>query len=94
MACDDFLTKMLWKNIIVSGGSTVIPGFADRLKADIEKRAPEAVRKDIQIVQDSQRKLSAWIGASMLASLNTFDMLKVSRQEFLESESLLHRKYF
>jgi actin-related protein len=49
---------------------------------------------EIEVIQDSQRRNAAWIGGSMFASLPTFAMMKVTKQEFEENPQNIHKKYF
>ncbi|KVH92045.1 actin-66-like isoform X2 [Cynara cardunculus var. scolymus] len=67
----------LFNNIILTGGSTMLPGFADRMEKEItvldrqEKKCPLTdLRK--RIIATPERRWSAWIGGSMLACLSTF----------------------
>ena len=60
----------LLKNIIMSGGSTMYEGIADRLKSEIANLAPAG--SEIRIVAAPDRKYAVWKGASTLASLSTF----------------------
>lgn len=58
--------KHLYSNIIVSGGTTVLQNFPERLKKEIEGSVPHVNAK---IVAAEDRKFSTWIGASILGSI-------------------------
>jgi actin len=60
----------LCKNIILSGGSTMYEGIADRIKSEISALAPDG--SQIRVVATADRKYAVWKGASTLASLSTF----------------------
>lgn len=45
-------------------------GLADRMKAEISKLAPSAMR--VKVIATADRRFSVWIGGSILASLSTF----------------------
>ncbi|KAI8597652.1 actin family [Dissophora ornata] len=80
-------------NIVMSGGTTMYPGIADRMQKEITSLAPSRIK--VNVVAPEQRKYSVWIGGSILASLSTFQCLWMSRLEYDESgPSLVHRKCF
>ncbi|KAF4353066.1 hypothetical protein F8388_016911 [Cannabis sativa] len=70
MKCDVDIRKDLYGNIVLSGGSTMFPGIADRMSKEITALAPSSVK--IKVVAPPERKYSVWIGGSILASLSTF----------------------
>jgi actin beta/gamma 1 len=93
MKCDVDIRKDLYANIVLSGGTTMYEGIADRMKAEIMKLAPNSMT--IKIVAPAERKYSVWIGGSILASLSTFQQMWISKQEYDESgPSIVHRKCF
>ncbi|GBG88972.1 hypothetical protein CBR_g48582 [Chara braunii] len=93
MKCDVDIRKDLYANIVLSGGSTMFPGIADRMSKEITAAAPAAVK--IKVVAPPERKYSVWIGGSILASLSTFQQMWISKQEFEESgPPIVHRKCF
>ena len=76
--------KILSNNIVLSGGSTLLHGFADRLRKElilcssfrglidkeITGRVP--ILKDINVLALPGREYGPWIGGSKLATLDTF----------------------
>lgn len=81
----------LSKNVILSGGSTMYEGLADRLKAEIEALAPAGA--EIRIIATQDRKYAVWKGASTLASLSSFGASWISREEYEEhGAGIVHRK--
>jgi actin-related protein len=93
MKCDVDIRKDLYANIVMSGGTTMYPGIADRMQKEITALAPSSMK--IKIVAPPERKYSVWIGGSILASLSTFQQMWVSKQEYDESgPSIVHRKCF
>ena len=84
------LRSTLFSNVVLSGGSTMLPGLGDRLLYEVRSRAPE--RTKIRISAPPERRESAWVGGSILASLATFKNMWVSRKEYEEvGSSILHR---
>ena len=93
MKCDVDIRKDLLGNIIVGGASTLFPGFADRLQKEVIALAPSTMK--VRVIAPPERKYSAWIGGSILASLSTFQQMWISKEEYDESgPSVVHRKCF
>ncbi|KAF4320692.1 hypothetical protein BBO99_00005003 [Phytophthora kernoviae] len=91
MKSDMDLRKTLFSQIILSGGSTLFPGFGDRLLAEVRKKAPKDIK--IRISAPPTRVYSTWIGGSILASLATFKNMWITKSEYEEyGASILHRK--
>jgi len=89
--CDADIRKQLYENIVLSGGSTMFPGFADRMKKEVSALAPPT--HTVKIVAPPERKYSVWIGGSTLSSLSTFQEKWISRQEYYESGAeIVHTK--
>jgi actin beta/gamma 1 len=93
MKCDVDIRKDLYGNIVLSGGTTMYPGIADRMKKEITNLAPNTIKT--KIVAPPERKYSVWIGGSILASLSTFQQMWISKQEYDEAgPPIVHRKCF
>jgi actin, other eukaryote len=73
MKCDVDIRKDLYSNIVLSGGTTMFPGIADRMSKEITALAPSSMK--IKVVAPPERKYSVWIGGSILASLSTFQQV-------------------
>ncbi|CAL1526472.1 unnamed protein product [Lymnaea stagnalis] len=87
------LRKTLYSNIVLSGGSTLFKGFGDRLLSEVKKLSPRDVK--LRISAPQERLYSTWIGGSILASLDTFRKMWVSKREYHEDGvKALHRKTF
>uniref|UniRef100_A0A0N5AGG3 Actin n=1 Tax=Syphacia muris TaxID=451379 RepID=A0A0N5AGG3_9BILA len=93
MKCDVDIRKDLYANIVLSGGSSMFPGIADRMQKEIQQLAPNTMK--IKIIAPPERKYSVWIGGSILASLSTFQQMWISKEEYDESgPQIVHRKCF
>merc|ERR1712226_1040051 len=80
MRCDIDIRKDLYANNVLSGGTTMYPGIADRMQKEITALAPP------------ERKYSVWIGGSILASLSTFQAMWITKAEYDEAgPSIVHR---
>jgi actin beta/gamma 1 len=93
MKCDVDIRRDLYHNVLLSGGSTMFPGLADRLQNEIQKLAPHSMK--IKVYAPPERKYSVWIGGSILASLSTFQQMWITKQEYDEQgPQIVHRKCF
>ncbi|OCH91162.1 actin 1 [Obba rivulosa] len=91
--CDLDIRRELYGNIVLSGGTTMFPGIADRMQQELIALAPSSMK--VKIVAPPERKYSVWIGGSILASLSTFQNLWCTKQEYDESgPGIVHRKCF
>lgn len=84
------LRDLLYKNILLSGGNTLIKGFGDRLIQEIKDKSPKGNK--IKIFAPVERKYSTWIGGSVLAGLSTFKKMWVNKAEFEENPNIIHSK--
>jgi len=93
MKCDIDIRKDLYGNIVMSGGTTMFPGIADRMQKEIVNLAPSTMK--IKIIAPPERKYSVWIGGSILSSLSTFQQMWISKEEYDDAgPSIVHRKCF
>lgn len=93
MKTDIDIRKDLYNNIVMSGGSTMFSGIANRVQKEIETLAPPTMK--IKVVAPPERQYSVWIGGSILASLSTFQQMWISKQEYDETgPGIVHRKCF
>ncbi|KAK6967287.1 actin-85C-like isoform X2 [Biomphalaria glabrata] len=73
----------LLNTICLSGGTTLCPGFAERLKKDMyslsDKKNPI-----MKIWTLPKRQLHKWIGGSVLGALSSFNHMWITRQEYEE----------
>ncbi|CAH8321507.1 unnamed protein product [Eruca vesicaria subsp. sativa] len=93
MKCDVDIRKDLYGNIVLSGGTTMFTGIADRMSKEITALAPSSMK--IKVVAPSERKYSVWIGGSILASLSTLQQMWISKAEYDEAgPGIVHRKCF
>jgi len=93
MRCDVDIRKDLYRNVVLSGGTTLLAGIEKRMTAELTALAPQTMQ--IKVSAPEGRKFSTWIGGSILCSLNTFQQMWISKGEFEESgPKIVHRKCF
>jgi len=85
-----------------------ITGFGDRLESEmtklVKKNATRSQRNlKVRVIPSSshreagytsQRKTAAWIGGSIISSLDTFKQIKITRQEWEEDPDACVRTKF
>jgi actin-related protein 4 len=82
--CDVDIQANLANHIVITGGSSLIQGLTDRTFNDLTQ-ALSGLKIRIHAPGNTmERKYSAWIGGSILASLGTFHQLWISKQEYQE----------
>lgn len=69
--CDIDVRKTLLSNVVLSGGSTMFPGFSERLTKELRGYAPTASQANIRVVQSKDQKYAVWSGAQVFASLRS-----------------------
>jgi actin-related protein 4 len=78
------LRPNLLQNIVVTGGTSLINGFADRLNLELQQMYPGARVKIQAAGLTAERRFGSWIGGSILGSLGTFHQMWISRKEYEE----------
>jgi len=92
-SCDIDIRKDLFSNIILSGGTTMYAGIADRVQKEVTDASAPTLK--IKVIAPPERKYSIWIGGSIVTSLSTFQTMWVTKEEYEESgASIIHRKCF
>jgi actin-related protein len=91
MKCDIDVRKDLYANIVLSGGTTLFNGIGDRLYHEITNLAPDSM--EVKIIAPPERKYSAWLGGSLLASSDNFEERWVTKEEYAkDGYSIVHSK--
>jgi centractin len=69
----------------------MIAGFPDRLLNDLRRLCPKDTK--IRITAPEERKLSCWLGGSILSSLAAFKNMWIKKQEYEEEgKRILHSR--
>jgi actin-related protein 4 len=94
-ACDVDIRANLANNIVITGGASLIQGFTDRVNDDLTQGLPGFKIRIHAPGNTVERKFSAWIGGSILASLGTFHQLWISKKEYQEvgGAKLLEKRF-
>ncbi|MGQ4891890.1 MAG: actin, cytoplasmic 2 [Candidatus Njordarchaeia archaeon] len=84
MDCDIHIRPNLYENIILSGGTTMIMNFRERLEKELKEIVPPAAKDRIKVEAPENRLYSVWMGGAILASLPAFKKLVVTQKEWRE----------
>ncbi|RWA13708.1 hypothetical protein EKO27_g1405 [Xylaria grammica] len=84
-AVDVDLRPNLLGNVVVTGGTSLLNGFNDRLNNELMAMHPGMKIKLHAAGLSTERRFGAWIGGSILASLGTFHQMWISRKEYEEN---------
>ncbi|CAO2590214.1 Actin-related protein T2 [Lemmus lemmus] len=91
--CDTDIQKTLYREIVLSGGTTLFQGLDDRLLRELEQLASKGV--PIKITAPPDRWFSTWIGASIVTSLSSFKQMWITAADFKEfGVSVVQRRCF
>ena len=89
--CNADIRKDLYSNIILSGGTTMIQGFSERIQKEIKLLAPWSMSP--KVIASPQRDSGAWIGGSTLGLLDCFPRMTATYKEYNElGVGIVHRK--
>jgi actin-related protein len=93
MRCDVDIRLDWFANIVLSGGNTMFPGIAERMTKELQALTPPTYR--ITITTPPERKYSAWIGGSILASLSTSAEMWITKEEYnVTGPGIVHSNFF
>lgn len=74
--CDISTRRDFYKNILISGGTTMFPGFPTRLRNEVEKLYKQRILKnssgkgvEINVIDPPSRRYNVFIGASFVAKI-------------------------
>lgn len=83
--CDMLLRRPLFENVVVSGGTTLLPGFCERLEKELHLKAPPSVHVKVASGRSSAaRQHACWVGGAIYASLSTFEKVCIGREDYEE----------
>jgi actin len=89
--CDEIVKSKLWENIVITGGSTLFEGLAERINGEIAALAQVKTK----VLALPNREIGAWVEGSILAIASCFPSMVVTHEEYNESgPGIIHRKSF
>ncbi|XP_051132267.1 actin-related protein 6 [Andrographis paniculata] len=91
-SCHPHLHPVLYESIILTGGSTLFPHFAQRLERELRPLVPDEYQ--VKLTSQEDPILGIWRGGSLLASSPDFEAMCVTKAEYEEMGSARCRKRF
>ncbi|ELP91383.1 actin, putative [Entamoeba invadens IP1] len=79
--CDIYTRTILYGNILLSGGTSMVFNNNTRFEMELKKLAPSQIIKRNHIDNTIN---ASWIGASILTSLTSFQKMWVTREDYEE----------
>ena len=76
------LRKSLARNVYLSGGSTLVPGLGQRLEAELQSMLPAS--SIVKVHEGKHREHAAFRGAAVVASLENFEELCITQDDWNE----------
>eukprot|EP00914_Ancora_sagittata_P019633 GHVO01039141.1.p1 GENE.GHVO01039141.1~~GHVO01039141.1.p1 ORF type:complete len:423 (-),score=74.69 GHVO01039141.1:274-1518(-) len=77
-------TKHPFQHVIVTGGTSLFPGFVERLTNDLNDNEELPTMEVIASDRLGERRHCAWIGGSIMACLGSFESFSVPRASYNE----------
>jgi actin-related protein 4 len=74
----------LLANVVVTGASSLLYGFNDRLSHELMQSFPSPRVRISAPGNTAERRFGSWIGGSILASLGAFHQMWISKKEYEE----------
>ncbi|XP_067899390.1 actin-1-like [Heterodontus francisci] len=91
--CEQKLHKELFSNMLLCGGSTLLPGMEERLLKEIKLHAPNGIQ--VKIIAPPERNYSVWMGASILTSLASFKHMWITLNDYNDfGPSVVNKRCF
>eukprot|EP00696_Hemimastix_kukwesjijk_P013205 gnl/Hemi2/26572_TR8927_c0_g4_i1.p1 gnl/Hemi2/26572_TR8927_c0_g4~~gnl/Hemi2/26572_TR8927_c0_g4_i1.p1 ORF type:complete len:434 (-),score=92.05 gnl/Hemi2/26572_TR8927_c0_g4_i1:68-1369(-) len=96
--CDVDIRRDMFGSVVLTGGTTLFAGLAERLTKELQEICPQAMK--LKVVASSlspqtkaERRFAVWIGGSILGSLGSFQQMWMSKSEYEEhGAGLVDRK--
>lgn len=96
----------MFGNIVLSGGTTMMNGFSNRIFKELPTHLSQFYYDNnnsktdsefshlTNIVSEGYRNIAPWIGASMVASMSTFNQVFITKEDFNEGGERVLQKTF
>lgn len=93
MACPSSARPLLLASMTVVGGTSMLPGFSERLREELLPELPSAWKVNICTSCHSPDEAS-WYGGKELSNSELIDSIRISKQEYFEHGSNWCQKQF
>jgi len=84
--CNMIVRPDLYRNIVLTGGNTLVEGFTERFKKEIESLLPKSDTKvKVNVVAPPFRQISSWVGGSIYSLMPIFNEHAITKEEYEEN---------
>jgi len=90
-ACPMDTRREMWRNIYLSGGTSLLPGLAERLKLELSKLVASSI--NIEVHTSPNRYHAAFIGACVFAEMPNFEQMCIMADEWKSKGAVSLRKW-
>ncbi|XP_071791949.1 actin-related protein 6-like [Asterias amurensis] len=80
--CPADMRPHLFKNILLTGGNAMFPGYKERVESDVRSMAP--AQYEVSVTKPDHPITDAWEGGKLLSKSKNFSKLMVTREEYNE----------
>ncbi|NWV41011.1 ACL10 protein, partial [Grantiella picta] len=92
-AAPEQVRRHLLGNIVLSGGSSMFPGFPERMCLELNFLSQDT-GVHVEVLANPGRSTAAWAGGSMAASLTSFQHMWMTKHEYQEhGAEYVHTKF-
>ena len=83
---DKAFKESLVENVVLSGGTSMMEGFPERVYKDLNNYKDEEFELEYEPIINAEinRNIGKWIGMSMISSMSAFDKLFIKKQDYQE----------
>jgi len=90
--CEEIAQPWLYRNILLTGGNVLFPGFKERLEKEIRMLAPHMMEVNVRLPEDAMSY--AWKGGCSLAQDEGFAGVCVTKAEYMEKGNTVCQQKF
>ena len=80
--CDNEIKNDIKENICLTGGTTLLKNFPEKLKNELSESSEGA---NFNLSAEQERLFSTWIGGSIVSSLDNFQFMWVNKKEHTDN---------
>lgn len=91
--CDSDVSKEMYANIMLSGGTSMFKGLPERMEKEIVQMASPSTK--VRVGATPERRNAVWFGGSVFGSLDAFPQMEISKAEYQETgPDIVHTKCY
>merc|ERR1712070_138911 len=80
--CPELMFRPIMNHLEVKGLHELVHKTSMDCEEDVQKKVAESVK--VKVTAPPERRVSAWIGGSILSSLEQFQAMWITKEEFVE----------